>query len=120
MRIVARGDRRAVGIMSAPRRGIILTLPREADEIAPRVPGRGRVVTVRERKRNPHQCGACGTRFDVTYFDERGGSRDVGTALVEVPCPGCGRPRSMALPVGAEKTLLVEIDEAETDEGGGG
>jgi len=26
----------------------------------------------------------------------------------------------MALPVGAEKTLLVEIDEAEPDEGGGG
>jgi len=26
----------------------------------------------------------------------------------------------MALPVGAEKTLLVEIDEAGADEGGGG
>ena len=67
-------------------------------------------MTARERKRDPHQCGACGTRFDVTYFDDRRGSRDVGSALVEVPCPVCERPRSMALPV----------DEAEADEGGGG
>jgi hypothetical protein len=77
-------------------------------------------VTPRDRKRDPHQCGECATRFDVTYFDERRGSRDVGSALVEVPCPACGRPRSVALPVGAEKTLLVEIDESESDEGGGG
>jgi hypothetical protein len=77
-------------------------------------------VTPRDRKRDPHQCGACGARFDVTYFDDRRGSRDVGSTLVEVPCPACGRPRSVALPVGAEKTLLVEIDEAEADEGGGG
>jgi hypothetical protein len=77
-------------------------------------------VTPRDRKRDPHQCGACGTRFDVTYFDDRRGSRDVGSALVEVPCPTCRKPRSMALPVGAEKTLVVEIDEAGADEGGGG
>jgi hypothetical protein len=77
-------------------------------------------VTPRDRKRDPHQCGECATRFDVTYFDDRRGSRDVGPALIEVSCPACGRPRSVALPVGAEKTLLVEIDEAESDEGGGG
>jgi hypothetical protein len=77
-------------------------------------------VTARERKRDPHQCGACGTRFDVTYFDDRRGSRDLGSALVEVPCPTCGRLRSIALPVGTEKTMIVEVDEAEADEGGGG
>jgi hypothetical protein len=77
-------------------------------------------VTARERKCDPHQCGACDTRFAVTYFDDRRGSRDLGSALVEVPCPACGKPRSVALPVGAERTLVVELDEAEADEGGGG
>jgi DNA-directed RNA polymerase subunit RPC12/RpoP len=77
-------------------------------------------VTPRERKRDPHECSACGTRFDVTYFDDRRGSRDAGSTLAEVACPTCGRARSMALPMGAEKTLLVEIDETEADEGGGG
>ena len=77
-------------------------------------------MTARQRKSDPHQCAACGTRFEVTYFDDRRGSRDTGTALVEVPCPSCGKPRSVALPIGADKTLVVEVDEAEPDEGGGG
>lgn len=77
-------------------------------------------MTQRERKRDPHQCVACGTRFDVAYFDDRRGSRDDGSFLVDVPCPACGKLRSVTLPVGAEKTLLVEIEEAEADEGGGG
>jgi len=75
---------------------------------------------VRQRKSDPHQCAGCGTRFEVTYFDDRRGSRDVGSALVEIPCPTCRKPRSMALPIGAEKTVVVEVDEAEPDEGGGG
>lgn len=77
-------------------------------------------MTVRVRKRDPHRCAACDIRFNVTYFDDRRGSRDVGSGLVEVPCPACGRPRSVALPVGAEKTLVVEVDETDADEGGGG
>lgn len=76
-------------------------------------------MTVRERKREPHRCAACGIRFSVTYFDDRRGSRDVGAGLVEVPCPACGRARSVALPVGAEQTLVVEVDETDADEGGG-
>jgi hypothetical protein len=58
-------------------------------------------------------------RFDVTYLDDRRGSRE-GSGLVEVPCPRCGKPRSVTLPAGSEKTLLVEINETEADEGGGG
>ena len=77
-------------------------------------------MTDRVRKRDPHRCAACGASFDVAYFDDRRGSRDVGSSLVEIPCPACGKRRSVALPVGAEKTLLVELDEAEADEGGGG
>jgi hypothetical protein len=75
---------------------------------------------MRERKRDPHRCAACGAQFDVAYFDDRRGSRDVGSSFVEVACPACGKPRSVALPIGAEKTLLVEINEADADEGGGG
>jgi len=77
-------------------------------------------MTERERKRDPHQCAACGARFDVAYFDDRRGSRNIGASLVEVRCPTCGKPRSVSLPMGAENTLLVELDEAEADEGGGG
>jgi hypothetical protein len=76
-------------------------------------------VTERDRKRDPHQCAACGVRFEVTYLDDRRGSREA-SGLVEVPCPRCGKLRSVTLPVGAEKTLLVEINETEADEGGGG
>jgi hypothetical protein len=77
-------------------------------------------MSERERRHAPHQCAACGTRFDVSYFDDRRGPRDLGSALIEIPCPACGKPRSVAMPVGAEKTVSVEIDEAEADEGGGG
>jgi hypothetical protein len=77
-------------------------------------------MTQRERKRDPHQCGACGVRFEVAYFDDRRGSRSAMSSLVEVACPACGKPKSVTLPMGAENTLLVESDEAEPDEGGGG
>jgi DNA-directed RNA polymerase subunit RPC12/RpoP len=76
----------------------------------------------RDRKRDPHRCSACGTNFDVTYFDERRSDRNAlpGTT-VDVACPECGHPRSVLVPVGAERTIVVERDEiGETDEGGGG
>jgi hypothetical protein len=77
-------------------------------------------MTERERKRDPHQCGGCGARYDVAYFDDRRGSRAFGSSLIEVHCPACGKAHSVTLPMGAENTLLVELDEAESDEGGGG
>jgi hypothetical protein len=75
----------------------------------------------RERKRDPHRCLACKARFEITYFDDRGDERDALPALpVEVACPRCGRTKSVSLPAGAERTLEVELEVGEIDEGAGG
>ena len=73
---------------------------------------------VRERKRDPYTCAGCGARFDVSYFDDR---QDSSPVLHDVGCPRCAHAKSISLPQGAERTLLVELDETEMDaETGGG
>ena len=75
-------------------------------------------ATVRERKRDPYTCAGCGARFDVAYFDDRA---DSPPSLQDVGCPSCGRLKSISLPQGAERTLLVELDEdGDVEDGGGG
>ena len=76
----------------------------------------------RERKRDPHHCADCGADFDVEYFDDRrAGQRAAASpVLIDVHCPRCGKPRSVSVPAGAERTLVVGLDEGEADEGGGG
>jgi hypothetical protein len=75
----------------------------------------------RERKRDPHHCADCGADFEVEYFDDRTGDRATAApVLVDVPCPRCGKPRSVSLPAGSQRTLVVELDDGETEEGGGG
>ena len=34
-------------------------------------PAFARAMTMRDHKRDPHQCAACSTRVNVTYFDDR-------------------------------------------------
>ena len=77
---------------------------------------------VRVRKRNPHRCLGCTASFEVAYFDDRDDERAaLPGLLVDVACPRCGRTKSVSLPAGADRTLEVEIDEAEdADEGAGG
>jgi hypothetical protein len=72
----------------------------------------------RDRKRDPHTCAGCGGRFDVTYLDDRA---DSVPTLHDVDCPRCGRGKSITLPLAAERTLQIEIDDAEVqaDEGAG-
>ena len=73
---------------------------------------------VRERKRDPYTCAGCGARFDVAYFDDRA---DSAPSLHDVGCPSCGKAKSISLPLGSERTLLVELDESGGDvEDGGG
>ena len=77
--------------------------------------------TSRERMRDPHRCLGCETGFGVAYFDDRTGDRALlPTVIVEVACPACGRKKGVSLPAGAERTLEVELDEIEADEGMGG
>ena len=62
----------------------------------------------RERKRSPHRCH-CGAAFDVCYLDDRRDpSRDGDPVTVEVSCPDCGLPKTVSVPVGADRTLVVE------------
>jgi hypothetical protein len=76
----------------------------------------------RERKRDPHHCAECGADFGVEYYDDRRAAPRAAAppVVTEVACPGCGRPRSVSVPAGAERTVVVELDEGEADEGGGG
>jgi hypothetical protein len=61
---------------------------------------------VRERKRDPHRCLGCAAGFEVAYFDDRADERAaLHEVLVDVPCPGCGRTKSVSVPAGAERTL---------------
>ena len=80
------------------------------------------MTALRERKRDPHHCAACGADFGVEYYDDRraGPRAAAPPVVIEVACPGCGGRRSMSVPVGAERTVVVELDEGEADEGGGG
>ena len=71
----------------------------------------------RERKRDPHTCAGCGASFDVTYYDDRAES---APSLYDVRCPRCGKAKSVTIPTGAEKTLRLELDESEHEEGGSG
>lgn len=77
---------------------------------------------VRERKRDPHRCLGCAASFEVAYFDDRADERAaLPEVLVDVPCPGCGRTKSVSVPAGAERTLEVEIEDNEdAEEGAGG
>jgi hypothetical protein len=76
----------------------------------------------RERKRDPHHCADCGVDFEVEYFDSRrlGERAAAAPVLVDVPCPRCRKPKSLSLPAGSDRTLVVALDEGEADEGGGG
>jgi hypothetical protein len=80
------------------------------------------MTAARERKREPHHCADCGADFEVEYFDDRrAGERAAAPpVLVEVSCPRCRKPKSVSIPAGSERTLVVEVDEGEADEGGGG
>ena len=54
----------------------------------------------------------------MAYYDDRA---DSAPSLHDVGCPSCGRAKSISLPLGSERTLLVELDETGGDvEDGGG
>jgi len=76
----------------------------------------------RVRKSDSHRCPECGQGFEVTYFDDRVGERALlPMTIARAACPACGHSRSVSLPAGAERTLVVERSEGlEADEGGGG
>lgn len=79
------------------------------------------MTAARERKREPHHCADCGADFEVEYFDDRTDERAaMPRVTIDVLCPECGKPKPVALPAGAERTVVVELDEGEADEGGGG
>jgi hypothetical protein len=62
----------------------------------------------RERKRSPHQCG-CGSAFDVCYFDDRQDPmRYAEPVTVDVACPECGQSKTLSLPRGSDRTVIVE------------
>ena len=75
----------------------------------------------RERKRNPHHCVDCNVDFEVEYYDDRKGDRATAApVLIDVPCPRCRKPKSVSVPAGSERTLVVELVAGEAEEGGGG
>ncbi|HEY7412031.1 MAG TPA: hypothetical protein VII13_14885 [Vicinamibacteria bacterium] len=75
----------------------------------------------RERRRDPHRCKACGTAFEVTYFDDRRDARsELPPVLADVPCPRCGKTKSVTVPAGAERTLVIEPGGEVSETGGGG
>jgi hypothetical protein len=62
----------------------------------------------RERKRNPHRC-ECGSAFDVCYFDDRRDPlRDREGVTIQVSCPSCARSKTICVPEGADRTVIVE------------
>ena len=62
----------------------------------------------RERKRNPHRC-ECGAAFDVCYFDDRRDpERDREAVTIQVSCPECSRSKTLCVPEGADRTVIVE------------
>ncbi len=75
-------------------------------------------TTVRERKVELHNC-TCGARLEVGYFDDRRDARAAAApVLSDVACPECGKAKTLSLPAGAERTVLVEAVEP-TDDGEG-
>jgi hypothetical protein len=77
----------------------------------------------RERKRSPHRC-ECGSAFEVCYFDDRRDPlRDREAVTLQVACPACGRSKTLCLPEGADRTVVVEASPLAADdfeEGGAG
>ena len=75
----------------------------------------------RVRKRDTHRCPMCQAGFDVSYFDDRVGERSLlPVTIAKAVCPACGHGRTVSLPAGSERTMLVELRaEPEPDEGGG-
>ena len=76
----------------------------------------------RERKRSPHRCD-CGEAFEVCYFDDRRDpTRDGDPVTVAVACPHCGGSKTLVVPTGSERTVVVEAAPGhdEVDEGEGG
>jgi hypothetical protein len=70
----------------------------------------------RERKRSPHLC-ECGSAFDVCYFDDRRDPlRDREAVTVQVSCPSCGRSKTLCLPEGADRTVVVEVSVLAADD----
>jgi hypothetical protein len=70
----------------------------------------------RERKRSPHRC-ECGSGFDVCYFDDRRDPlRDREAVTVQVSCPACARSKTLCVPGGAERTVIVEASPLGADD----
>ena len=70
----------------------------------------------RERKRNPYRC-ECGSAFDVCYFDDRRDPlRDREAVTVQVSCPSCGRAKTLCVPEGADRTVIVEASPSAADD----
>ena len=70
----------------------------------------------RERKRSPHRC-ECGSAFDVCYFDDRRDPlRDREAVTLQVACPGCGRSKTLCVPEGADRTVIVEVSSIAADD----
>jgi hypothetical protein len=76
----------------------------------------------RVRKRDPHRCPKCSAAFDVTYFDDRVGERSLlPMTIAKAACPSCGHSRTVSMPAGSDRTLVIELSVGpEADEGGGG
>ena len=70
----------------------------------------------RERKRSPHRC-ECGSAFDVCYFDDRRDPlRDREDVTLQVACPACGRSKTLCVPEGADRTVIVEASSIAADD----
>jgi hypothetical protein len=70
----------------------------------------------RERKRSPHRC-ECGSAFDVCYFDDRRDPlRDREAVTVQVACPSCARSKTLCVPEGADRTVVVEVSALAADD----
>ncbi len=70
----------------------------------------------RERKRSPHRC-ECGSAFDVCYFDDRRDpDRDREAVTVQVSCPSCGKSKTLCVPGGADRTVVVEASALAADD----
>jgi hypothetical protein len=77
------------------------------------------LATERERKRSPHRCD-CGQAFDVCYFDDRQDPmRYEEPVTVQVACPECGRSKTLSLPRGSDRTVVVEasLDDDDVEDG---
>lgn len=70
-----------------------------------------------ERQWESHRCAACEAHFDVGHRDV---ADDAPLVAAEIACPVCGKGKTVSVPKGTEKDLLVELEEEEeVDEGTG-